>query len=80
MQQFNIDFNQIFIVIVKSLVFYILLINKTFSNLDINHINIKTSFEYREIDLFIVVKTFKGYYNYIKDIVYKINKKLYDVK
>lgn len=55
-QQFRVNFDQMFAIIVKPMIFCMLFIIATFHNLDINQIDIKTAFLYGFIDQLIYVK------------------------
>lgn len=56
LQEFEVNFNQIFIKIVKLMAFQVLFAIVIYYNLYINQINIKITFLYDFIELFINVK------------------------
>lgn len=60
--------------------FCVLFAIAAFYDLDINQIDVKTAFFYREIDQLLFVETPKGYYNNIEGMVYRLNKALYGLK
>lgn len=66
LQQSKINFDQIFITIVKFIAFYIFFIIAAFYNRDIDQIDMKIAFLYGAINSFLFIKTPKGYYNNFK--------------
>lgn len=81
LQQYDIDFNQIFAIVVKLMIFRVLFIIVVFYDLDINQIDIKTAFLYGLINQLIYVKLSKKMKTEVnKNIVYKFLKMLYSLK
>lgn len=62
------------------MVFYILFIIAAFYNLDIDQMDVKMIFLYKKINQFFFIEMPKDYYNNFENIVYKLNKVLYDLK
>ena len=80
-QQFGVDFNQTFAVVVKPMAFKVLFAIATFLDLDINQMDVKTAFLYGLINQLVYVEIPKGTES--KDnwnMVYKLLKALYGLK
>lgn len=60
LQQFEVDFNQVFVAIIKSIAYKVLFVDTAFFNFDINHINIKTAFLYRLTNQLFYIDILKG--------------------
>lgn len=60
LQQFGIDFDQIFVVIIQPIAFRVLFAIAAFFDLDINQINIKTVFLYKLIKQLVYIDISKG--------------------
>lgn len=69
-----------FALVVKLIAFYMLFVIAAFYDLDINQMNVKTTFLYKKINQLLSVKMAKGYYNDIKSIFCKLNKALHSFK
>ena len=78
LQQYDIDFDQIFVFVIKSMTFRILFAIVAFLNLKIKQMNVKIVFLYKFIDFDIYVKYFIELKN--DNVIYKFNKILYDLK
>ena len=77
MQQYDIDFEQIFVFVIKSMIFRVLFVIVAFLNLKIEQMNVKIVFFYDFIDTEIYVKYFE---NYNEKKICKFHKILYDFK
>ena len=80
LQQFGVDFDQTFTAVVKPIAFHMLFAIAAFYDLDIDQMDIKTAFLYREINQLLFVEMPKGYYDDIKGMVCRLNKALYSLK
>lgn len=81
LQQFRVDFDQIFAVIVKPMAFRVFFLITAFFNLDINQMDIKTAFLYSFIDQLVYVKIPKGTKTKAnRNMVCKLLKAFYDLK
>ena len=78
LQQYDIDFDQTFVFVVKSMTFRILFVVVVFLNLKIQQMNVKIAFLYELIDSNIYVKYSTRCDN--DDIICKFNKALYELK
>ena len=78
LQQYDIDFDQTFVFVVKSMIFRILFVVVAFLNLKIEQMNVKIVFLYKLIDSNIYVKYSTKCDN--DEIICKFNKTLYELK
>lgn len=62
LQQFGVDFDQTFAVVIKPMAFQVLFAIAAFYNLEIDQMDIKTTFFYGNIDQLFYVELPKGYY------------------
>lgn len=62
------------------MIFYILYIIIIFYKLDIDKMNIKTTFLYKIINQLLFIKMSKDYYNKYKNIIYRLKKDFYNFK
>ena len=77
LQQYDIDFEQIFVFVIKSMIFRILFVIVVFLDLEIEQMNVKTVFLYDLIDTEVYVRYFE---NYNEKRICKFRKALYDFK
>lgn len=81
LQQFGIDFDQIFAAVVKPMAFRVLFAIATYYNLNIDQMNIKTTLLYGIIDQLVYVQILKGLEtNANKGMVCKLLKALYGLE
>lgn len=81
LQQFGIDFDQTFTVVVKSMAFRVLFTIAAYYDLDIDQINVKTAFLYGIINQLVYVQIPKRSENFTnKGMVCKLLKALYGLK
>lgn len=81
MQQYGINFDQIFTIIIKLIVFKVLFIIAIFYNLNIDQINIKIVFFHDFINQLIYIKILKKIkIKANKNIIYKLLKALYSLE
>lgn len=73
LQQFGIDFNQTFAIVIKSMIFRVLFAMAAFYNLNINQIDIKTALLYRAMNQLLFVKIPMDYYNNYEYMIYRLN-------
>lgn len=59
LQQFGVDFNQIFVGVIKPMAFYIYFVVAEFYDLNIDQMDVKTAFLYGLIDQLIYIKISK---------------------
>lgn len=81
LQQFGIDFDQIFVVVGKPMAFRVFFAIATFFDLDIDQIDVKTAFLYNLINQLVYIEMSKGTKTKTnRDIVCKLLKALYGLK
>lgn len=80
LQQFGVDFDQIFAVVIKSIDICIFFAITGFYDLTIDQIDIKMVFLYKDINQLLYVEFPKSYYKDQEHMVCKLNKVLYDLK
>lgn len=80
LQQFGVDFDQTFAAVVKPMAFRVLFAIAAFYDLDIDQMDVKTAFLYRDIDQLLYVELPKGYYKDQEHMVCRLNKALYGLK
>lgn len=80
LQQFGVDFDQTFAAVVKPIAFYVLFAIAAFYDLDIDQMDVKTAFLYRNIDQLFYVELPKGYHKDQEYMVCRLNKALYGLK
>ncbi len=81
LQQFGVDFDQTFAVVVKPMAFCVLFAIAAFYNLDIDQMDIKTAFLYGLINQLIYVEQLKGTETKeTRDFVYQLHKALHGLK
>lgn len=81
MQQFDIDFDQIFTAVVKPMVFRVLFAIAVYYKLDIDQIDIKIALLYGLIDQLVYVQISKGSEtSFNKTMICKLLKALYGLK
>ncbi len=75
LQEFDINFNQTYIVVIKQIVFLVLFVIASYYDLDIKQMDVKTIFLYGFINQLIYVKIFKRTNTKkIENIIYKLLK------
>lgn len=80
LQQFGVDFDQTFAAVVKPMAFRVLFAIAAFYDLEIDQMDVKTAFLYRDIDQLLYVELAKGYYEDQEHMVCRLNKAFYGLK
>lgn len=80
LQQFGLDFDQMFADVVKPIAFQVLFAITAFYDLNIDQMHVKIAFFWRDINQILYVELLKGYYKDQEQIVRKLNKALYGLK
>ena len=77
-QRYEIDFNEIFVVVIKLIIYKILFVIIVFNDWNIEQINVKTIFLYENLNEFIYIEIFINFAKF--DIICKLNKIFYNLK
>ncbi len=80
LKQFGVEFDQMFAEIGKRMAFRVLFAIAVVYDLDIDQMDVKTTFLYWAIDQLLSVEMPKGYYNEYESMVYRLNKAFYGLK
>lgn len=80
LQQFGLDFDQMFADVVKPITFQVLFAITAFYDLNIDQMHVKIVFFWRDINQMLYVELLKSYYKDQEQIVCKLNKALYGLK
>lgn len=77
-QRYEIDFNEIFVVVIKFIIYKIFFVMIVFNDWDIEQINIKTIFFYKNLNEIVYIEIFIEFAKF--DIICKFNKVFYNLK